>query len=96
MEWSGTVQFPEGDTQSLRLETTSPARVFVNGVEVLASDESTAVVKEVTLTGLGPRAEILVRTVREAEPPVWFWWMRLLWRQSGGNWIGFADYEPPA
>jgi hypothetical protein len=96
MEWSGTVEFSEGETQTLRLEATSPARVYVNGALVVANDESAPVTKEVTLTGLGPRAEILVRSVREKEPPVWFWWLRLNWRQGGGDWVAFADYQPPA
>jgi hypothetical protein len=96
MEWVGSVELPEGETQTLRLDTTSPARVFVNGVEVLENHGGSPVnPTEATLRGLRGRAQILVRTVRESEPKVWFWWLRLLWKEPGGEWTAFVDYQPP-
>jgi hypothetical protein len=97
MEWIGTVEFSEGETQSLRLETTSPTKVFLNGVEVLDNHGQTPnSPTEATLTGIKGPAKILVRTVREVEPKVWYWWLRLSWKQPGGDWATFVDYKPPA
>lgn len=96
MEWTGTVELSEGETQTLRLNSTSPTRVFLDGVEVLSTPGGTPPTPvEATLAGLHGRVPILVRTVREPDPQVWYWWLRLLWRQPGGDWAAFVDYQPP-
>jgi 4-amino-4-deoxy-L-arabinose transferase-like glycosyltransferase len=97
MEWTGTVDVPEGDTQTIRLETTTPARVFVGGALVLSAEgkrEGQRV--EVELTGLSGRVPILVRTVRPAEDDWQYWKLRLLWRDAGGGWTAFVRYRPEA
>jgi hypothetical protein len=95
MEWSGTVDFPEGDV-ALRLESTTPAEVFLDGVRVL----STAGAREprpaeAQLPGASGRVSILVRAVRPADDDWRFWKLRLLWSEPGGGWTAFARYEPP-
>jgi hypothetical protein len=96
MEWVGTIAFPEGTHQTVFLDTTTPAKVFVNGEEVVAASggfPSPPVQR--TFVAPAGRVPIVVRTVRAANDRPGFWRFRLLWRQPGGGWTAFADYAPP-
>jgi 4-amino-4-deoxy-L-arabinose transferase-like glycosyltransferase len=96
MEWVGSVDVPEGTDQTVRLESSDPTQVFVNGVLVLASTgEPDARPAEATLPGLTGRVPILVRTTRSASPQRELWKLRLLWRDADGGWTAFAPYHPP-
>jgi hypothetical protein len=96
MEWSGTVDLAEGDTQGIRLEATGPTQVYVDGSLAIASEgtrDGHPVIAE--LVGLSGRVPIVVRSVRSADDKSDFWKLRLLWRAPGGDWTAFVDYRPP-
>jgi len=96
MEWSGTVNLVEGDTQGIRLAATGPTEVYVNGALAIASKGSRdgrPVTAE--LVGVSGRVPIVVRSVRPADDKSDFWKLRLLWRTPGGGWTAFVDYRPP-
>jgi 4-amino-4-deoxy-L-arabinose transferase-like glycosyltransferase len=97
MEWTGTVEVPEGDTQTIRLETTTPAQVFLDGTLVLSIEQGgrEGVHKEAVLPNLTGRVPILIRTARPADDEWRFWKLRLLWRAAGGEWNAFVRYHPP-
>ncbi len=95
MEWSGSVDLPEGDEQGLRLEATSPTEVFLDDRLVLESSTvGPSKPLEVALSGLTGRVAIRVRSLRPATDPTIRWQMRLLWRTAGGGWTAFARYHP--
>jgi hypothetical protein len=97
MEWTGTVALAEGETHTLRLNATTPARVFIAGKEVLATPGGPPMPPvEATITGLRGDVPILVRSIRPVDDQMWGWWFRLEWREPGGSWNAFVDYEPPA
>lgn len=97
MEWSGTVNLAEGDTQGIRLEATTPTQVFVNGSLAIAS-AGTPDARPVTaeLSGLSGRTPIVIRSVRPGNDKSDFWKLRVLWRAPGGGWTAFVDYRPGA
>jgi hypothetical protein len=96
MEWLGTVEVPEGNTQTLRLEATTPAEVFLNNVPVLtAPGTRDAKPVETEIAGLQGRVPILVRSVRPENDNREYWKLRLLWGQPGGGWTAFVRYHPP-
>jgi hypothetical protein len=92
MEWYGSVVIPEGGAQ-MRLESTSPLSVFLDGKRVLAGGGAEPV--EALITALRGSVPILVRAVRPANDANHVWRMRLLWGQAGNTWTSFADYQPP-
>ncbi|MBI3784389.1 MAG: glycosyltransferase family 39 protein [Deltaproteobacteria bacterium] len=95
LEWSGTVDFPEGTSQTVQLDNTTPAQVFVDGVLVLNGIAATgAPPLEATIAGKSKTMRILVRTTRPADDPLNYWRLRLLWRTPGGAWTAFVPYTP--
>jgi hypothetical protein len=97
MEWSGTVRAPKSGVPRLRLETTGPAEVFIDGKQVLqtpGNDAATAL--EAVLDDVAETASILVRAVRPVNDPVVYWRFHLTWATSIDTWTAFAQYEPPA
>lgn len=96
MEWTGSVHIPEGTTRRLRLESTTPTEVFLNGALVLKSAGGPAAPpNDTTVAGTTGRVPILVRTVRSAQDDWRYWKMRLLWGTSDGSWTAFVPYYPP-
>ncbi|MBI3390538.1 MAG: glycosyltransferase family 39 protein [Deltaproteobacteria bacterium] len=95
MQWTGTVELPEGGAQALRIEATGPTEVFLNGNRAASApgrDDAQGVTVELgNLTG---RVPILVRSMRSATAIEQFWKLRLLWRTPSGAWSAFADYRP--
>jgi len=97
MEWVGTVDLPEGGNHGLRLESSTPAQLFINGALVLSAAGGRAnPPSETTLTGMSGTVPILVRTARAADDNPSWWRLRLLWRTPGGEWTAFVPYHPPA
>ena len=97
MEWAGTIRFPEGNTQEVRLESTAATQVFLDGKEVVATQGGReAIVVEKVLPGVSGTLPILVRSSRAASEPFLHWILRLSWRTPGGGWSAFVPYAPPS
>lgn len=95
MEWTGSVDLGTSAPRLLRLETTAPAEVFLDGQLVLKSAGSNEPQgTEVVLPISQGRVPILVRSVR-AEDPIGVWRLRLLWSGDGKHWTPMAGYLPP-
>jgi hypothetical protein len=95
MEWTGTVELPEGDVQEIRLEASAPTQIFLDGKEVLAVPGAAhPKVTEKVLLGVSGRVSVLVRTKRPEGDALPYWTLRLLWRAPGGEWSAFVPYEP--
>jgi hypothetical protein len=97
MEWTGTVDLSGTKPRGMRLVTTTPAQVFIDGALVAAAQgaiERQTV--ETEITGHSGRVPILVRTFRSAGGEDWsVWKLQLLWRGPAGEWTASARYEPP-
>jgi hypothetical protein len=96
MEWYGTIDLPEGQSHRLRLEATTPAQVFVDGVLVVESvggDGSTPI--DAVVTTRASRVPFLVRSLRPAGDAWHRWKLRVLWQAFGNTWSAAAAYRPP-
>ncbi len=91
MEWSGSVDF-DGRPRRLRLEATTPTRVFLDG-ELVIDLPRDGRAKEVDLPATEGRVPLLVRNVRPQDDDWRYWELRLLWREPGGDWGATAGYE---
>jgi 4-amino-4-deoxy-L-arabinose transferase-like glycosyltransferase len=95
MEWVGSVRLAAEGDQALRLTTTAPARLFLNGKLILAAaggKPAQSIEAEIDVAP-GPIETLLRVTWPENEPHEWI--LALEWRQPGGDWSAFADYRPP-
>src|ERR1700687_3613295 len=91
MEWVGTVELPEGNSHSLRLEASTSAQVFINGALVLSAPGGReGPPSETTLADVSGIASILVRTVRPADDFYGEWKLRLFWRGPDDDWTAFV------
>jgi 4-amino-4-deoxy-L-arabinose transferase-like glycosyltransferase len=93
-EWVGSVALPEATAPALRLRSTGPAQVFLNGQLVASTDGQ---VEPVPLVAELPvprgRVPILVRATRLADK--WERWkLQIEWRDAGAGWTAFVDYHP--
>lgn len=93
MEWSGSVDFA-GRPRRLRVETTTPARVFLDGERIVDLPSGGEVT--VDLSPPAGRVPFLVRTVRPAEDDWRYWALRVLWQEPGRDWSATAGYAPAA
>jgi hypothetical protein len=95
MEWVGQVAAGENGVTELRLTTSDPARLYLDGKQLVdASGGQPPQVVEVTAAAR-KRSTLLVRVTRSAPRPE-PWRLILEWRQPGGGWSAFACYSPAA
>jgi hypothetical protein len=95
MEWVGSVRLAAEGDAAVRLTTTAPALLFLNGKLILAAaggHPAQSLEAEIDVAP-GPIETLLRVTWPENEPHEWI--LALEWRQPGGDWSAFADYRPP-
>ena len=96
MEWIGTVDVGERGDTALRLDTSAPATVYLDGRAVLSLDGSSlGNPVEVVLPFVRGRVPILVRARRPVDDGRLDWRLCLTWRTAGGAWEAAAEYGLP-
>lgn len=97
MEWVGEVFLRAGVAHEVRLESTTPAVLYVDGREVLRLEGAPeGQVSTAVIEGGARESDILLRAVRPADDPARGWKLRLLWRPVGGGWTATPEYRLPA
>jgi len=92
--WSGNVRFDAAGVQRLRLQTTYPAQVAIDGRVVIEAATDGALVDLTASAATQQQAAIEVTATRPAQSPPGEWRIRLLWGTPDGGWTPFADYRP--
>jgi hypothetical protein len=92
--WSGSVRFESAGVQRLRLQTTFPAQVVIDGRVVLEAATKGEPVDLTASVTTDQQASLEVTASRPEQSPPGEWRVRLLWGTPDGGWSPFADYRP--
>lgn len=92
--WSGSVRFDAPGVQRLRLQTTFPAQVRIDGRTVVEAATDGALVDVTANVAIERPSSIEVTAHRPEQSSPSEWRVRLLWGTPDGGWSPIAAYRP--